>query len=214
MQEFHEIPASNKSLGQRKLICGIGINDAKYTTKQIINDKEVRCPYYVIWVDMLKRCYSSKVHSKHPTYIQCYVCKEWLTFSSFKSWMQIQDWQGKQLDKDILFKENKEYSPSTCIFVNQEINKLLTNHAAKRGRYALGVSWSKQAKKYVAQCSVQGTVKNLGFFLTEKEASNIYLTFKAHLIFKIANNQTDMRLKEALIKIALDFQQQGTSEIN
>ncbi len=38
---FHKIPASKKSLANRKLIFGIGINDSDYITDTVINGKRV-----------------------------------------------------------------------------------------------------------------------------------------------------------------------------
>ena len=71
---------------------------------------------------MLQRCYSESHLVRQPTYKGCSVCEEWLTFSNFKSWMEQQDWEGKQLDKDLLVYKNKIYSPETCVFVSSVIN--------------------------------------------------------------------------------------------
>ena len=46
-------------------IFGVGIIGTKYPTK--IND--VQTKEYVLWKDMLKRCYCEKYHFKKPTYI-------------------------------------------------------------------------------------------------------------------------------------------------
>lgn len=54
--------------------------------------------------------------------------------------MLTKDWQGNQLDKDILNPGNKEYSPDNCIFVTQDINLLLNSRAKCRGKYPQGVS--------------------------------------------------------------------------
>ena len=69
---------------------------------------------------MLQRCYSPKNHAKNPTYIGCYVAKEWLTFSNFKAWMGSQQWQGMELDKGVISpymltdKERKEAVLDDC----------------------------------------------------------------------------------------------------
>ena len=44
-----------------------------------------------------------------------------------------QNSEGRYLDKDILVRGNKLYSPDTCLFVPQEINNLLTVQN-KRGK--------------------------------------------------------------------------------
>lgn len=91
----------------KKTIYGVGTNDANY----LVVNKGVRCPYYKKWSSMLERCFSKSLHKKHPTYIGCTVCNEWLLFSNFRSWMMKQEWVGMELDKDIISIGNKKYCP-------------------------------------------------------------------------------------------------------
>lgn len=187
-----------------KLIYGVGINDADYCTKPSVSGKRVICKYYQTWYSMLQRCYSSKSQAKRPTYIGCTVCEEWLTFSNFKKWMETQDWEGKQLDKDILIQGNKVYSPETCIFVTDAINLLFIKSDAARGEYKLGVSFKKENGKYQAQCKMNGKVKHLGYYLTEDEAYIAYKVFKIVHIRSIAIEQTDERLKQAMLNYVVE----------
>jgi hypothetical protein len=46
------------------------------------------------------------------------------------------------LDKDILYKGNKIYSPDTCVFVPQEINALFVKNDANRGDLPIGVFYT------------------------------------------------------------------------
>ena len=46
---------------------------------------------------------------------------------------------GWELDKDILVKGNKIYSPDTCCFVPKEVNTVFTKRQSKRGDYPIGV---------------------------------------------------------------------------
>lgn len=91
----------------------VGINDVLDSSKE---------PYYIKWVAMLARCYFYKNNS----YKGCSVCDEWLTLSKFKEWWSKNYIEGWQLDKDILVKGNRIYSPQTCCFVPQEINAMFT----------------------------------------------------------------------------------------
>ena len=196
---FKEIPVNKKSIVQRRLINGVGINDADYITQPIINGKQVACPFYKRWRDMLDRCYSEKFQKRDVSYKGCTLEKEWLRFSSFKLWMQDQDWQGNHLDKDILVSGNKHYSPKTCVFVSPEINQLLKDNKATRGEWPQGVSFHKLTNKFRAYCGVHGKIKHLGLFSTPEQAAAIYKKFKSKHIIKIASQQTDKRLKNGLL---------------
>ena len=100
----------------------VGINDATYIVKTTINGKRVTCPYYSKWSEMIRRCYSTEYQGRKPTYSDCCVHAGWWLFSSFKRWMEKQDWQGKHLDKDLIKAGNKMYSPLTCVFVSNKVN--------------------------------------------------------------------------------------------
>jgi len=196
---------------KNKLVYGVGRNDADYRVQEYItlgceNGKQLKklvwiCPFYVKWKDMLKRCYCKKYQERQPTYKLCSVCKEWLTFSNFKKWMEQQYWQGRQLDKDVLFPGSKIYSPDTCVFVDQRVNKFLTERQNDRGQYMIGASWDKQSGRFKADCSnLSGTKKPRCFFDTELEAHKAWLECKLKIAYLLASEQTDPRVAEALIE--------------
>lgn len=205
MNVFIKMPLNKRSVGNKSLVCGIGINDATYQVKPTIENKRQYCPFYTVWVDMLRRCYSKKHLNKRPTYLGCTVCNEWHTFSVFKTWMESQDWKDKFLDKDILIFGNKVYSPSTCLFVSNKVNTLLLDCNATKGAYKTGVSYYKANNKFRARCSDGFKCKHLGYFLSENEAYFAYLTFKIQIIILVANEQNCSTTKEALLNIALLF---------
>ena len=194
----------SKVYKRNKLLYGVGINDANYNTQPMIGSKQVMCKYYSTWKSMLERCYDSKYQTKYPTYIGCTVTEEWLTFSNFRNWMMLQDWEGKCLDKDTLAQGNKIYSPETCIFVTNAINLLFIKRDAGRGEYKLGVSFHKKKGKYISQCKIDGKNKFLGYYLTEEEAYQVYVSFKTAHIRTIALEQTDLRLREALLNYVVE----------
>lgn len=202
MSEFIEIAVTEKSLRFRKPVCGIGINDADYIVRPLINGKKVICPYYQSWANMIERCYSQKYQEKYPTYKGCSVDSEWLTFSNFKKWMETQDWKGKHLDKDVLLSGNKIYGPDKCIFLSSRINMLLTDSRASRGLYPKGVSYHEKSDRYRASCSNGAKKISLGCFDTIEEAEASYLKFKANLIKGIAEEgeaSKSHKLKNALL---------------
>ena len=197
-------------LDTQKLVFGVGINDADYavTEWETIEVNGVRkqqcvwyCPYYRSWVEMLRRCYSTKYQETRQTYKGCIVSDEWLTFSNFKSWMEFQDFEGMQLDKDILFEGNKVYSAETCVFVTKTVNMFITDSGASRGEWLIGVNWHKATSKFVSQCNNPFTKKreHLGLFDCEIEAHQAWLNRKLELATLLAAEQTDERVAKALI---------------
>jgi hypothetical protein len=172
-----------------KKVYGVGIYEkGEYRAK--IDGKMT--DEYVCWNDMLKRCYSPKYQAKYPTYKGCTVCDDWLYFQTFAAWYNEHYYEipllGKsQIDKDILIKGNKVYSPNTCVFVPGSINNLFIKSNAIRGKYPIGVDYHKQAKKYRAQISYgDGKRHFLGYFNTVEEAFEAYKVAKEAYIKKVA----------------------------
>lgn len=161
----NDIKYNMKNKNKTKLVCGVGNNDLTY----IGNEK-----VYLKWTNMLRRCYSSNYQSKKPTYIGCTVCDEWLTFSNFKKWYDLNNRVGMQMDKDVLVRGNKIYGPQFCRFVPSQINNLLLDSGANRGKYKQGVSWDNGAQKFKAQISRDAGPKHIGLFDTEQEAFDAY----------------------------------------
>ena len=187
-----------------KKVHGVGINDADYAIESRGPDgKRLPCPYYVTWNNMLKRAYCPKYHARRPTYIGVTVCEEWHSFMAFRAWMETQDWQGRQLDKDIIAPGNRTYSPDTCVFVPQALNKLLTAHTAARGKWPIGVSWDKANKKFFAQISGGGRAqRHLGYFTCPHEAHMAWCKAKVRLVRDAAREQDDQRVYAGLMRHA------------
>ena len=187
---------------KNKLVYGVGINDADYFVQPYVNGRQVCCPYYKKWKGMLERCYDAKLKSDHPTYNECSVCPDWIYFSRFKSWMECQDWVGKDLDKDILHKGNKMYSPELCVFVNQATNKFIIDSMAARGNYPIGVSFHKCTGKFMSACGNPLTKRYdyIGVFDTVEEAHMAWRLKKQEYSLYIASIQTDSRVADAIIE--------------
>jgi len=200
MNDFIKVAASKQSLARRRLIQGVGTNDSWFHTCPRINGKQMTYPPYNVWKSMLHRCFSAKYHEEHPTYIDCKVCDEWLTFSVFEKWVLTQDWQDKEIDKDIISQGNKEYSPATCRFISHELNTLLTAHGAARGLYPMGVTWHERSKKYRARININGKEKHLGIFKTVAEAKAAFDSAKYAEIHRHALMQDDPEIKAGLLR--------------
>ena len=134
---------------------------------------------------MLERCYSEKYQEKYPTYKNCTLDEKWYNFQIFAKWFENNYILGHQLDKDILIKGNKIYSPETCCFVPQEINKLFTKSEKARGSLPIGVR--KCNKRYKAIVKLNGKQRHLGTFDTPEEAFNAYKIAKELHIKEVAD---------------------------
>ena len=191
-------------------VFGVGyIGEGEYTSKTKGCDERA----YEIWQGMLERCYSR--HSeKYPTYVGCAVCEEWHNYQNFAKWYEGNyyeiDGERMCLDKDILVKGNKTYSPETCVFVPNEINCLFTKSNRARGEYPVGVYYKKKNKKFCSQCKIGGgkPQKYLGLFLTVEEAFQAYKEFKEQYIKEVANkykNKIPSRLYEAMMNYEVNI---------
>lgn len=132
---------------KKRLMYGVGLNDADYPTQtfytEVVDGKSVIrttdvCPYFERWRGMLYRCYNEKRLKKHATYTDVTVCKEWLTFSNFRAWMEQQDWEGKHLDKDLLVEGNRVYGPEFCCFISNRLNSFIMYKDTKDGKLVGG----------------------------------------------------------------------------
>lgn len=160
-------------------VFGVGINDANYSVNPSGGDK---CVFYIKWARMLYRCYSESHHRVHPSYSGVTVCEDWLTFSKFKAWMELQDWQGKELDKDILCPGNKVYGPENCAFVSHAVNAFVLERARDRGLWPVGVYFDREKNKYRAHMNLDGRQKKLGRFNTPEQAHLAWAVAKRELL--------------------------------
>jgi hypothetical protein len=183
-----------------RLVHGIGVNDADYAVSPTINGKQVMCPFYQTWTNMLARCYDPKIQARQPTYVGCEVAPEWLNFMTFRAWMAGQDWRGMHIDKDLLIPGNRVYSPGACAFISRGLNNFATDHAAARGEWPIGVNWHKQIGKFAANCRnpFTGRLEHLGLFICPNEAHEAWRAKKHGHALALAAEQTDPRLAAAL----------------
>lgn len=194
-----------------KLVYGFGINNVDYITRKyetIVDTYGKRnqrmvwcCPFYKAWVRVLARVFSKSQIKKNPSYLDCSVSEEWRYLSNFKAWMETQDWQGKELDKDILTIGNKVYGPDTCVFIDRKVNSFILASDSARGIWPIGVYFDKTTSKFSSQCFsvVDGKKKNLGRYNTPEEAHKVWLDFKLKQAYILASEQKDERVAKALI---------------
>ena len=191
-----------------KRVYGIGyLGEGEYKSKE--NGKMTKC--YDTWHSMLERCYSDKLHEKYPTYIGCEADEDWLCFQNYGEWFdnnyyEIED-ERMHLDKDILVKHNKIYSPETCIFVPDRINTLFVKCDNARGDSPVGTSLKNG--KYQVNCSLinpktgKSRFEYLGLYDTQEKGFEVYKYYKEKNIKEVADyykGQIPQKVYDALYK--------------
>lgn len=168
---------------------------------------------------MLRRCYSETYRNKTDAYVGCIVCSDWLNYSEFKKWfhadrnslMRDENESFWHLDKDILVKGNKIYSPETCCFVPQEINKVtvkpkrkLTHQGLPEGVGIIKPKTLGSKVGYTARAHTGTTDKDryLGYYDTPEKAFKVYKKVKEGHIKSLAEKwkgKIDDKVYEALM---------------
>ena len=191
--QFADIIRGNIKNPYHKSVYGVGyLGEGEY--KPTKNKKSTLCGE--TWRGMLKRSYSENSFIRNKAYKGCSVVEEWHNFQIFAQWFEdnynpeyMKDWQ---LDKDILVKDNKIYSPETCCFVPHEINKLFSKSGKKDKVEPTGVLFYKRLSKYLASICMNSEHKHIGYFLTIEEAFEAYKTEKEKYIKEVADKWKDL----------------------
>jgi hypothetical protein len=193
-----------------RMVHGIGyLGEGKYKSRE--NGKITN--QYNTWHSMFNRCYNEKNHLKFPSYKGGSVTIEWHNFQNFAKWYDENYYsiEGEMmcLDKDILVKGNKVYSPETCVFVPRRINTLFAKGHKNRGNLPIGVVLNKSTKKatFEAFCyNIEGNTKKS--FNTPEKAFQTYKMFKEKLIKQVAEEYKDkipVHLYNAMIKYRVEI---------
>jgi hypothetical protein len=195
-----------------KTVYGIGyLGEGKYkSSRDVLKGKQ-----YIYWRSMMKRCYSEKYNKQNKSYRDVTVCEEWHNFQNFAKWFDENfyeiDREVMCLDKDILVKSNKVYSPETCVFVPHHINTLFIKNESKRKTLPIGVHLRKDNTNptYRVRCgNGKGEDVDLGQFKTIEEAFNTYKSFKEKLIKQTADGyrtKIPYKLYNALINYSVEI---------
>lgn len=138
---------------------------------------------YSRWKKIIERCYDPYKLNKDMSYVDVYVCDEWLNFQNFARWYDSKSDEQKTLDidKDLFSGEVKVYSPSTCTFLPKEINAFLSNCGKSEG-----FVYSERYKRYLARPVENGERKHM-LFDTKKEASQFILDLRKKRLTELAN---------------------------
>jgi len=200
-----EVVLNNLKLGGvsnpfHRSICGVGyFGVGTYVSK--IGEKHTE--HYKHFNSMMKRCYSEEQLKYAPSYTYTEVNPEMHCFQDMAAWCDKQVGfgnKGWQLDKDLLVRENNEYSFDKCVFIPPQINTFIK--PKRFNSLPLGVDLSNaKSKPYRAQGAWAGKNYVLGNFETIEEAFAAYKKDKesnAKKLAEIWTEQIDPRAYEAL----------------
>jgi hypothetical protein len=186
-----------------------GFND--YVGQINISGKILRS--YQIWRNMLYRCYDVKYKTKYPTYKEVTCCSDWLYFSKFKHWYDSNYPNIPNtvfhLDKDILHKNNKLYSPENCCFVPDRINYLLLRCEQNIGKNLPGVFYRNDVNLYASRINILDEHNNknkklhLGYFSNEHDAFVCYKNKKEEHVRHVAETYFELGLISENVYAAL-----------
>ena len=158
---------------------------------------------YETWKSMLMRCYCLKQKGL-TRYKDVFVCEDFKHLPVFSKWAKQQVGFGRkgwQLDKDLLVRGNKVYSPDACCFIPPEINSLICDNT-QRSKSGLPVGVSRSGSKFCTRARFGGATVTLGLFDTVEEAFQAYKEAKEAYIKGVAEkwkDQIDQKVYEALM---------------
>lgn len=181
-------------------VFGVGVNDVdEIVYKKNLEGVYKVDPFYYKWKKMLERVYYKKCHDLQPNYLGLTLHEPWLKFSNFKGWMLDHEWEGRELDKDLLG-DGTIYSPDTCCFVYDKTNNFLKTPKMKGRDPNLPIGVTFRYGNFVATISdfTVGKTISLGTFDNPMDAHLAWLSNKRRLAFLLADMEYDPRVKEAL----------------
>lgn len=156
------------------------------------------------WMNLTERCKEGgKIQQMMPTYRGC--TNEFGSFEAFMDWHVKQIGYGSehQIDKDLLVRGNKMYSPDTCLLVPKAINMLVTVRCKPSTGLPAGVSFDKRISgrknRYRADF---GEHRLIGMYATAEDAFAAYKHYKEGRMKDLAEqfkSVIDPRAYEALM---------------
>ena len=184
----------------RQLSYGVGIND-------------VMIPYFTstrtwkTWNGILRRTgkRDPNMHN-YESYKDCTLDPRWYKLSAFKEWIeQWDDYENKEVDKDILIPGNLHYGPDTCLMVRRVVNAWFKPSFEQKDLprgVCLSSTWKTKGtgKPYRAQITpIGGKRTGLGSYDTMEEASAVFESERAKQMDILIETETDLKVKNAMI---------------
>ena len=196
----------------RTLIYGVGIND-------VMIPQFTKTKTWKVWQGIVRRTDNRDplwIGKKKKIYKDCTLDPRWFKLSAFKEWIEQWDnFESKEVDKDILIPGNLHYGPDTCLMVRSIVNSWFKPTDESKSDLPRGVCWNtnykkgKSPKPYRAQISplqvIDGEVKvgkrtGLGHFLTVKDASDAFQKARQESLQILIDTETDVKVRDAILQ--------------
>lgn len=175
---------------------------------------------HIMWSGLLERVViqGAKDKKRYAAYKNCFVCDRWFNFSNFCEdilgmWYDCDE--QLDIDKDIKYKGNKEYSPDKCLLVPHGINQLFSHWRGGEGvSHQVGVEYVTSGEKKgtwkVKPCGAYafngrfrtGVHKN---FKSEKDAGEYYRSIKHEYVKKVLKSY-EGRIPDYVMNHCLKFE--------
>lgn len=180
------------------------------------NDKAANLCYRtrsdVLWRAVVARCLpGGSFQSNHNTYVG--VTNGFTDFQQFAEWCQDQyGYMFKEssghywhLDKDMIIRDNKVYSPETYLFIPSRINNLFIAFSKKsRNNLYPGVSFDKTGSRFMVNIRLLNGKDHrqvyLGTYRTLQEAINVYVKSKVDHIKDLCLNDPEIASHQRLVE--------------
>lgn len=153
---------------------------------------------YPVWAGVVRRLKKDN-----------YVCEEWKCFQNFAEWyankFKNEYMKGWRLDKDILVKDNKIYSPETCCLIPPNLVKIFKNSDKTKEKSSTGVK-TRDSKNYTVVIRVDKISTYFTGFKTDEEAHEKYKSLKEQSFkdkAKLWKGKIEDRVYEALMNYKL-----------
>jgi hypothetical protein len=182
-----------------------------------------------IYNGIYMRCYDSELKKKYPHYEETTMHKGWHKDPEvFCDWYEFNyykcDNEQMVVDKDLLFKGNKEYAPDKCCILPWTLNVMLSNCKKhynrsdsilkrKESGLPLGVRYDESRNKYYGQIkmdkllSCDSEVITLNYWGTQEEAFSEYKRHKEAYILIMADkykNKVPKFIYDALLRLTVE----------
>lgn len=164
-------------------VCGIGY----------LGETSIDYDSHLKWKSMIERCYKNVGNERNKGYKNCLVCEDWHCYANFKKWYDENYYEIENerihLDKDILAKESKVYSPDTCVFVPEYINYIFKKNVSKNKDLPTGIT--RYGNRYKVYIGINYKRVYLGTFDSVEEAFYYYKEAKEKEIKRVADLYKD-----------------------